>query len=147
MRRVETGKFHSGEIPLHLFRGRRFKTKEYLDKAVEIVLEGVDRLKVSKDEPIHICTGYVLSKAREILDNKGFNVRRVNIIGPTQRLAEKTFIDSLVRLSIGEYSTIASMRSFDSFLKWVLEDLSTRERYVKTGWSSWSRLKEGGKGR
>jgi hypothetical protein len=144
MRRVETGRSFVGEIPLELFRAGSFSSKEYLNRAVEIVIEGIGELRVSKDEPIHMCTGYVLSEAREVLEERGYHVRRVKITGPTQGLAEKAFIESLVRLGIGDADTVASLRSFDSFLAWVLEDLGVRERYVKTGWSSWSRLREGG---
>ena len=143
MRRVETGESHSGEISLDLFRGGVFKTKAYLVQSLKVVAEGMERLRVSQDEPIHICTGYIFSRAREALIEEGYTVRGVKIVGPTQELAEREFLKSLVRLGIGDMTTVASMRSFDSFLVWVHEDLEERERFVKTGWSSWSRLREG----
>ena len=139
MRRVETGEHHSGEVPLKMFQGATFKEKGYLDKAIEIVLEGVGVLGVSREEPIRICTGYVLTKAKERLLEEGFRVRDVKIKGATQELAERTFIESLTRLGIGGHYSISRMRSFDGFLGWVHGDLESRERYVKTGWSSWSK--------
>ena len=143
MRRVETGKSYSGEISLTLFQGGVFKTKAYLVQSLKVVAEGMERLRVSQDEPIHICTGYIFSRAREALIEEGYTVRGVKIVGPTQELAEREFLKSLVRLGIGDMTTVASMRNFDSFLAWVHEDLEERERFVKTGWSSWSRLREG----
>ena len=143
MRRVETGESYSGEISLTMFQGGVFKTKAYLVQSLKVVAEGMERLRVSQDEPIHICTGYIFSRAREALIEEGYTVRGVKIVGPTQELAEREFLKSLVRLGIGDMTTVASMRSFDSFLVWVHEDLEERERFVKTGWSSWSRLREG----
>jgi hypothetical protein len=141
MRRVETGESYSGEISLGLFQGKVFKTKAYLVQALKVVMEGMERLKVSQDEPIHICTGYILSKAREALVEEGYNVEGVKIVGPTQEMAEREFLKSLVRLGIGDMAALASMRSFNSFLSWVHKDLEERERYVKTGWNSWPRLR------
>ncbi len=143
MRRVETGESYSGEISLDLFQGGAFKTKAYLVQAFKVVVEGMEGLRVSQDEPIHICTGYILSRAREALVEEGYAVEGVKIVGQTQELAEREFLKSLVRLGIGDMTTVASMRSFNSFLAWVHEDLEVRERFVKTGWTSWPRLREG----
>lgn len=144
MRRVETGEAYVGEVPLELFRGERFGDQLYLEKAVELVLRGVEALKVAKDEPIHVCTGYILSRAREVLRERGFNVVSAKIRGETQALAEGEFVRSLVRMGVGDEATVKGMRSFNAFLDWVLEDLEGRERYVKTGWRAWSRLRKGG---
>ena len=104
MRRVETGESYSGEISLDLFQGGAFKTKSYLVQALKVVAEGMERLRVSQDEPIHICTGYILSKAREALIEEGYTVEGVKIVGPTQELAEREFLKSLVRLGIDDLS-------------------------------------------
>ena len=144
MRRVETGETYVGEVPLHLFQGEAFKRQLYLEKASDLILGGVEVLSVSKEEPIHICTGYILSKAREELRDKGFKVVPMRIGGETQALAEREFIKSLARMGVGDESTITGMRSFNAFLRWVLEDLDARERYVKTGWPAWPRLRKGG---
>jgi hypothetical protein len=77
------------------------------------------------------------------LVEEGYTLEGVKIVGPTQELAEREFLKSLVRLGIGDMTTVASMRSFNSFLAWVHEDLEGRERFVKTGWTSWPRLREG----
>ena len=143
MRRVETGERHVGEVPLELFQGEVFKGKAYLEKAAEVVLEGVEALGIGLEEAIHICRGFILTEAREALRSRGHRVIDTKIEGATQALAEGEFIKSLVRLGVGDEGAVAEMRSFDAFLNWVLEDLGARERFVKTGWSSWPRLKGG----
>ena len=143
MRRIETGESYSGEITLDQFQGTAFKTKAYLVQALKVVAEGMEELRVSQDEPIHICTGYILSRAREALNEEGYTVEGVKIVGLTQEMAEREFLKSLVRLGIGDMTVVASMRSFNSFLAWVHEDLGERERFVKTGWNSWPRLRKG----
>ena len=147
MRRVETGETYVGEVPLELFRGDAFKSQLYLDRAVELVLRGVEVLAVPKEEPIHVCMGYILSKVREALREKGFRVIPAKIRGETQALAEREFIRSLAKMGVGDDEAVAGMRSFSAFLRWVLEDLEGRERYVKTGWPAWPRLKEEGRPR
>ena len=130
-----------GEVPLEMFQGNRFKDKDYLDRALEIVQDGIEALNVGKDEPVHICRGYILSKAREVLEASGYNVAHTKIEGRTQELAESEFISSLVRLGVGDKEEIARMRSFNAFLDWVHEDLEERESFVKTGWKAWVRLR------
>ncbi len=145
MRRVETGEGYVGEVPLDLFREESFKGKGYLDRASEVIREGIEELKVARAEPIHICSGYILSKARKVLDSSGYAVVNKKIAGATQEFAEAEFVKSLVRLGVGDRATVSSMRSFDSFLRWVLDDIGARERFVKTGWSAWPRLKKEGR--
>jgi len=141
MRRVETGEQHVGEVALEMFQGSRFKDKDYLGRALEIVQNGIKALNVGKDEPMHICRGYILSKAREALEATGYNVVHTKIQGRTQELAESEFISSLVRLGVGDQGEVAGMRSFSAFLDWVHEDLEVREFFVKTGWKAWPRLR------
>ncbi len=141
MRRVETGEQHVGEVPLEMFQGSRFKDKDYLDRALEIVQDGIEALNVGKGEPVHICRGYILSKAREVLEASGYNIVHTKIEGRTQELAESEFISSLVRLGVGDKEEVARMRSFNAFLDWVHEDLEVRESFVKTGWKAWPRLR------
>ena len=73
MRRVGTDESFSDEIPIELFQAD-FKYKIYLRKAIEIILNGLDQLKIKKNEPIHICTGYVFTDAGETLKELGYRV-------------------------------------------------------------------------
>ncbi len=144
MRRVGTDETHVGEVPLGLFQRSEFRYKTYLRWVTQIILDGVDALGVTKEEPIHICTGYILSQARETLAEMGYDVVPVKVEGATQELAETEFVKSLVLLGVGGMEEVRSMRSFRGFLNWAMEGLGERERFVKTGWKSWPRLRRGG---
>jgi len=145
MRRVESGEAYVGDIPLDLFRGDAFGEKRYLHEAIRIVGEGTERLGIAKDEPMRVCTGYILSGVREALGREGYTVVPSKITGATQELAEEEFVKSLVRLGVGGEAEIRRMRRFSSLLKWVRQDLEGRERFVKTGWKAWLRLRAGGR--
>jgi hypothetical protein len=142
LRRIETDESFSGEIPLELFKEKEFKYKIYHRKATQIILKGLDTLEVPKTESIHICTGYVFEHVKNTLRELGYKITEVKITGETQELAERAFIESLVKLGIGTYRMIASIRSFNGFLKWVKEDLPNREQYVKTGWKNWAKHRD-----
>ena len=135
------------EIPVEFFQENLFNEKRYLDKAVEIVLKGLDALSVGSEEPMHVCTGYVLSRVRQVLKERGYRVVPSKIVGETQRMAEETFLKSLRRIEVHGTPLDAGKRRFFSLLKWVQEDLEEREKFVKTGWGFWKRFKrrdEGG---
>ena len=106
---------------------------------MKIVLKGFETLDVGPEEPIHICTGYVLSRVREALRERGYLVVPSKIVGETQRAAEEAFIKSLRRIGVRGTPLDAGKRRFLSLLKWVHEDLEAREKFVKTGWSSWEK--------
>lgn len=146
MRRADTGESYVGEIPLEFFKEGAFEKKLYLKKAVDIIFKGIEALKVDIAEPIHICTGYVLSRAAEELRKQGYSIVLRKIKGETQLLAEREFVKSLVRLGVECEEEVEKMRSFKSLLRWVMEDLQHRERYVKTGWRSWLKYKKEGVG-
>jgi hypothetical protein len=139
MRRVGTDETYVGEIPLEMFQAHEFKYKAYLRATTMIILEGIDHLRVSKNEPLHICTGYIFTKAKETILELGYTVSELKITGRTQEVAEEEFLKRLARLGLSDLETLRGMRSFNGFLEWVLEDLPNREKYVKTGWKSWAK--------
>lgn len=141
MRRIETDERFVKEVPLSSFQGSAFPEKRYFPEVMKSVREGVVALGVTKDEVLRVCTGYILSEVRTSLTNEGFDVKPYRIVGTTQEFAEEEFIKSLVRLGVGPFNDVKSIRSFNRFLKWVLDDLDGRERFVKTGWKSWFRLR------
>jgi hypothetical protein len=143
MRRKETNQVYVEEIPIELFQGPEFKYKVYLRYTLEIIIKGISHLEIQKEEPIHICTGYIFTIAREGLEELGFTVVSVKIEGPTQELAENEFLKHLEKLGVGKNSEIRKIRSFTGFINWLKEDLEKREKYVKTGWNSWPRLRGG----
>jgi hypothetical protein len=143
MRRVETNEGYVGEVPVEAFQGESFKAKAYLQHVLRIVREGADALNIAKDEPIHVCTGYILSEVRKSLLNEGYYVVPSRITGITQEFAENEYAKHLSRLGLGTPDQAKRLRGFDSFLSWVLRDVDKRERLVKTGWKAWPRLKAG----
>lgn len=134
-RRVETEEQYIGEIPVEFFQGELFDRKKYLDEAARIVEEAIRYLGVDSREEVRICTGYILSKARKLLSEKGYNVKPAKITGETQRLAEQMFLKTLRKLGL-TLDEENPRRRFRSLLEWVSED-PAREMYVKTGWRSW----------
>ena len=145
MRRLSTHEKFVGEVTIEAFQGLAFKAKAYLPHVLRIVREGAEALNIEKDEPIHICTGYILSEVRKALDNEGYNVIPSRIVGETQKMAEAEFIKYLSRLGVGTPNYVKELRGFNNFLTWVLRDVDKREHLVKTGWKAWPRLKTGEK--
>ena len=145
MRRVGTNDRFVGEVPVEAFQGIAFKAKAYLPHVLRIVREGAETLKIPKDEPIRVCTGYIFSEVRRVLANEGYKAIPSKITGVTQGLAEEEYIRHLSRLGVGTSDQVKRLRGFDSYLTWVLRDVDKRERFVKTGWKAWPRLKSGEK--
>ena len=145
IRRVGTDEKFVGEVSVEEFQGSAFKSKAYLPRILRIVREGSEALNLDKDEPVHVCTGYILSEVRKSLANEGYMVIPSKITGVTQELAEEEYLKHLSRLGVGTVDQVKKLRGFNSFLKWVLRDVDKRERFVKTGWKAWPRLKVGEK--
>jgi hypothetical protein len=143
MRRVGTNERYVGEVPVEAFQGPAFKAKAYLPHVLRIVREGAEALGITKDEPVHICTGYILSDVRKTFANEGYKVVLSRITGITQEFAEEEYAKHLSCLGVGTPKQAKRLRGFDSFLGWVLRDVDKRERLVKTGWKAWPRLKAG----
>lgn len=138
LRRIETGENHIGEIPLQLFQNDEFKRKKYLDEAYRIVLDGLKKLNVSKNEKVKICSGYVLSRARIRLIKDGYRVEISKIVGETQILAEETYLKTLEKYGVdsSKFTLTSGALRFRKLIEWVLEDPVIRVRYVKSGWKA-----------
>lgn len=126
-------------IPVEYFQEEKFVNKEYLSKSRELV-DGVMKelnINVGDECEFHICTGYVNNAVASGLIQLGFKVERCKIEGETQVLVEKAYEDYVKKLT-GLENIPPSGKRFFALLKWVREDLENRERYVKSGWRSWS---------
>ena len=132
-----TGEFYSEIIPVKFFKGKKFKSKGYLNEAYRIVIEGLGI--ILSDDKITICRGYILSKVREYFDRyRGYKWKTGEIGQPLQGYLENVFSDSLKKIGIKAKSEGAHCLSFDDQLKWV-KARKTRVKYVKTGWESWKK--------
>ncbi len=143
MRRIGTNEKFVGEIPVEAFQGPAFKAKAYLSYVLVIAREGAEALSITKGEPIHICTGYILSEVRKAFTNEGYKIIPCKITGTTQEIAEEEYIKHLSRLGVGTMDQVKHLRGFNKSLAWVLHDVDKRERFVKTGWKAWPRIKSG----
>jgi len=136
--RVETQEYFVREIEVTHFQPPNFSRKTYLERGLEIVLEGLRCLAVEKEEPIHVCRGVVLDRVREGLEERGYRVIPTKIEGQLQELVEATLVTSLARLGIEGLPRVSGKERFFRQLEWLQEDLASRECYAKTGWRKWS---------
>jgi hypothetical protein len=141
------GRSYVGEISISYFKENVFDRKLYLERAREIVSEGVEALGVTKSDIIYCCSGYILSRAREALSELGLNVkveshheRQAHFLVESARLNYLQGIGAPVADLLPEDSDRARARNFRLLLKWAYADPG-RMQYVKTGWKYFRKLK------
>ncbi|MGQ9722252.1 MAG: hypothetical protein ACUVXA_13130 [Candidatus Jordarchaeum sp.] len=138
--RQETGEYVVKLIDVSHFQPPNFIRKTYLEEALRLAKEALKELRVTKEEEIEICTGSVLSEIRLTLMEEGYKVKPTHIEGELQDLVENSLLDYYADLGVPrENLTVESGRDrFYVLLRWVMEDLERREKFVKTGWNSWN---------
>jgi hypothetical protein len=146
--RVETAEYAWGEVPVETFQGAAFARKEYLGGAARLAAQLFEQLRVPRDEPVEICSGYVLGGVREWLSGAGYRWRTVKVEGPLQVLAETTLQQRLQQIGLDvDYETLTGKQGllFWLCLRWLkggdvdaARVLPEREKYAKTGWASYS---------
>lgn len=113
--REETGEYTYREIPVGLFQNGNFVSKAYYNVAYNIAPRLLDALKVSRDEPIMVCTGEVLEGIRQFLSDHKYNWRSGKITGPLQEKVETSLLENLNRLGIRvDYETLTEKQDFCS---------------------------------
>jgi len=139
--RVEDSAFLVKVIDVKFFHKPFFAEKLYLDEAAKLAHEALKELKTKKSEEIRICTAPVLEKVRKTLADEGYKVTPAKIVGELQVKVEAAFVDRLEKMGVEEGSVpLEPCRDrFYAQLRWIHEDLTNRERYVKTAWKSWKR--------
>ena len=153
--RIETEQFAFGEIPVEHFQNGAFARKDYLDGAMQVVDDLLVQLKVGLDEPVEICTGYVLDGVRAWLSRQGYNWTTTRVEGPLQVLVESALLQKLNALGIRvDYRTLTEKQGpalsavegllFWHCLRWLkggnmdaTRALPEREKLAKTGWASY----------
>lgn len=136
--REETKEFAHRLIDVKFFQEPAFDQKHYLNEVSQAVQDLVNELKVTKEEPITLCTGYVLSRAVFDLRQKGFDVSTGKITGNLQGLAEQAYLNEIKKLGYEpipdrEVSNRMRAKSFYDMLKWIKEK-PERYKFAKTGW-------------
>ncbi len=142
--RNETREFKYGLVDVQFFQSDHFKRKEYISQCSKIVSRLVTGLKITPEEEIHVCKGYIFDEAvDELRKTYGADrVHRVEVIGEPQRLAETAYLDEIRNLG---YEPIAERedkraKSFFHMMRWLKEN-PDRLRYAKTGWPRLSRYR------
>ncbi|OPX43658.1 hypothetical protein CLHUN_23770 [Ruminiclostridium hungatei] len=141
--RPETNEYYFDIIPVELYGIENFKKKLYLDCVVEIAEKAFDALKVSRNETIEICRGYMFEKLKLWLADKGFCWYVTQITGKIQEVVEKNFELYTIKMGLPkEYIKYTHYPfHFHKLLRWVLSDYDNRISLCKVGWKSWQKLK------
>lgn len=135
--RPETGEFTYDVVGVEFFQPPKFGRKAYLERASEIVMQIVERMRMFDNEPIQICSSFVFEKAVRLLEET-YGKDRVTvskIVGRAQHLVETAYLDEIRNLG---YEPILEReekraRSFFHMLRWLKKD-PRRFRHAKTGW-------------
>ncbi len=145
--RTETGEFACDEIPVAFFQGEAFARKAYLEESYGVARRVLDQLRVGKDEPIEICTGYVLEGVRAMLDVDGYSWRAGKITGALQDKIEHDLLNRVRALGVQtDYATLTTKQGlyFYQCVKWLkggnlnaARPVPERELLCKTGWATY----------
>ena len=135
--RNETQQFTYDVIDVKYFRNPRFRTKQYLEQASEIVSKLLSKLELRKDEQIQICRGYIFDEAVDRLRKMygDGQVVRIAVTGEPQRLTEIAYLDEIRNLG---YEPVKERdekkaKSFFHMMNWLKRN-PEKLIYAKTGW-------------
>ena len=139
--RTDTKEYIFRIIPLALFLDPHFREKKYQKYVIKIVRSAFSKLKVSKEEPIRLCRGYVFDELRHWLTEQGYTWESTKIEGSLQHQVEDSFSKYVICLGLPrdfvQHAKYAF--GFHRLLKWVFADFDNRAHLCKSGWKSWSK--------
>jgi hypothetical protein len=135
--RPETGEFSYDMVEVEFFQQPEFGRKGYLEEASKIVMQIIEKMKLTENEPILICSSYIFEKAVRDLEEK-YGRERVTvtkITGDAQRFVETAYLDELRNLGYEPLTEREEKRarSFFHMLRWLKKD-PYRFEHAKTGW-------------
>jgi hypothetical protein len=125
-------------IPTSSFQPPNFQNKKYLNDAVKIADEIIEVMQPDVGTCFKVCSEYVLSSVRRHLQDRGFNVQKVEVTGEPKGMVERAYVRWCVEEGVPE-EILQDKRRFWTLLEWVAEKPHLREGLVKTGWASWKR--------
>jgi CxxC-x17-CxxC domain-containing protein len=132
----ETGEFKYDLIDVRFYQAI-FLEKEYLRESSRIVSKLVSHFNLKPDEEIHICQGCIFDLAAEELQKVygEDRVKRIRVVGETQRLVEIAYLDELRNLGYEPMAQREEKRgkNFFHMMRW-LKNNPEMLRYAKTGW-------------
>lgn len=135
--RVETNEYLVKEIEVTHFQDPNFAQKTFLQRGLELVKDALSCLNATNAEPIQVCRGSVLDGVRDGLKNLGYEITPIKIEGRLQELVEANLVRSLEEKGIPDIPRVSGKERFFRQLEWIQEDLTTRERFAKSGWKNW----------
>ena len=135
--RCETQQFRYEVLDVKYFRHPRFRSKEYLKQASEIVFQLLSKLELGKDERIQVCRGYIFDEAVDSLKETygDDRIERIAVTGEPQRLTEIAYLDEIRNLG---YEPVKERdekkaKSFFHMMNWLRKN-PEKLIYAKTGW-------------
>jgi hypothetical protein len=120
------------------FQPPNFENKKYLADATKIADEIIEVMKPEADTCFKVCSEYVLSGLRVHIQNRGYNVLKVEDTGELKDMVERGYLRWCAKEGVPA-EMLAEKKRFWVFLDWVAEHPQLREGLVKTGWASWQR--------
>ncbi|HIE18475.1 TPA: hypothetical protein EYP75_01980 [Candidatus Bathyarchaeota archaeon] len=111
-------------IPVTAFQPPNFEKKLYLDEAVRIAGEIVNVMRPDEKTYFKVCSGYILSRIRTFLRQRGFYVEKAKIEGELQERVEKSYVDWCIEVGVPP-EKLKDKRRFYPLLEWLLKRLSS----------------------
>lgn len=135
------------ELDVSLFQAGVFSHKLYLEKAGDAAVALMVLLNASLDEPVEICTGYVLQAAKQRLAFEGYQVTSAKVGDPLQSLIERELLNRIRALGVEtDYETLTEKQGlyFWQCVHWLkggdveaAAAVPEREKQCKTGWGTY----------
>ncbi|UCE96620.1 MAG: hypothetical protein JSV51_03205 [Candidatus Bathyarchaeota archaeon] len=123
-------------IPISSFQSPSFEDKKYLDYAVRIANQIVEVMQPDMDTIFKVRSGYVLSRIRKHLRERGFRVEEVETTGELQRKVARGYVRWCREMGVPA-ERLKDKGHFWTLLEWGSRSPTFRERLVRMGWASW----------
>ena len=137
---IETGELIFRGIPVAMYNKQNHKNRQSFKYILKMVKSGLKALNFNKEcDIIQICRGNCFDLVREWFDEEGIKHEPAIVEGKLQDAVEGRLIAHLRKLGVRSpnLTTEAGIKRFFVLFNWVARDLSSREKYVKSGFPSW----------
>ncbi|MHA1395515.1 MAG: hypothetical protein ACTSRZ_18595 [Promethearchaeota archaeon] len=136
----ETEKYLEKEIPLALFQQNYFNFKQIEDFVVKIIESALKELEFNpKRDKIEICRGNIFNKTIKMFKTEKYSFISTKIEDPLQSLVEKSYLNHLKSIGVDmKISLESGKKRYFQLFNWVVNNFPEREKFVKSGFPSWS---------
>ncbi len=139
---IETGKIIFRGIPVGLYNEENHKERKSFEYILELVKDGLKALNFNKKfDKVQICRGNCFNLVREWFDEVGIKHEPAIVEGKLQDAVEGRLVSHLRKLGVEspKLTTEAGFQRYFVLFNWVVQDFPAREKYVKTGFSTWNK--------